>query len=66
MNEPSRQRPGAALAAVVRQLYAGGASYNAIAAELNKRGERGVQGGRWFAASVRLLLLQSGDGKTNQ
>jgi hypothetical protein len=48
------------LLAQLRSLRAGGASFNAIAAVLNKGGLRGRQGGRWFAASVRLALLQDG------
>jgi hypothetical protein len=44
----------------LRVLREGGASFNAIAADLNRCGVPGRQGGRWFAASVRRALLQSG------
>ena len=42
------------------QVYAlrkAGASFNAIAAMLNRRGLRGPHGGRWFPATVRRAYL---------
>ncbi|WP_332852151.1 hypothetical protein [Duganella sp. S19_KUP01_CR8] len=47
-----------ALTAQLQTLRACGASYNKIAATLNRNGVPGLQGGRWFAASVRRALLQ--------
>jgi len=41
------------LCAQVRALRKEGASFNAIAAMLNRRGLRGPHGGRWFPATVR-------------
>lgn len=50
----------------MHELYANGASFDAIAAALNRRGERGARGGRWFAASVRLCLLQKAASPINE
>jgi hypothetical protein len=58
---PPRALP-AAVRASMRELRAAGASFNAIAAALNRRGVPGKGGGRWFAASVRLCLLQEARG----
>jgi hypothetical protein len=50
----------------MKEMYAGGASFDAIAAALNRRGERTVKGGRWYAASVRLCLLRAAACPSNQ
>ena len=39
-------------------LRAAGVSFNAIAAALNRRGIPGMQGGRWYGASVRRALAR--------
>jgi hypothetical protein len=52
----------AAVRAGMRELREEGASFNAIAAALNRRGVPGKGGGRWFAASVRLCLMQEARG----
>lgn len=46
----------AAIEHAITQLRAAGNSFNAIAAELNKRGLPGPLGGRWYGASVHRLL----------
>ena len=38
---------------------AGGASYGALAADLNRRGIRGRYGARWYPSSVWVLLHRS-------
>lgn len=42
----------AATKAVILALRAGGASFNVIAATLNKRAVKSPQGGRWYGATV--------------
>ncbi|KQV82210.1 hypothetical protein ASD15_09110 [Massilia sp. Root351] len=44
------------LRADIDALRASGLSFNAIAAVLNRRGIPGLQGGRWYAATVRRAL----------
>ncbi len=57
-----------AVAAQIRALRAGGASYNEIAAALNQNGVRGRLGGRWFPSSVRRALqgLDGGNESHNE
>jgi hypothetical protein len=45
-------------------MRAGGASFDAIAALLNRSGLCGSSGGRWFGASVRRCLLKLGHNST--
>ncbi|MES2149135.1 MAG: recombinase family protein [Pseudomonadota bacterium] len=45
-----------AIEEAVALLRATGSSFNAIAAELNRRGLPGPHGGRWYGASVHRLL----------
>jgi hypothetical protein len=65
MSALKRPPPAAALSTYMHELYAKGTSFDAIAAALNRRGERGMRGGRWFAASVRLFLLHTQPGQPN-
>ena len=41
-------------------LRAAGISFNAIAAALNRRGIPGLQGGRWYGATVQRALRMAG------
>ncbi|NRR29373.1 hypothetical protein HSX11_04160 [Oxalobacteraceae bacterium] len=47
------------VAGQMQAMRARGASYDAIAAMLNRSGLRGCCGGRWFAAGVRQALLKT-------
>ena len=42
---------------VIEQIRAGGASLRQIAAELNARGIKTARGGRWYATTVRNMLM---------
>lgn len=43
-------------------LRLAGVSFNAIAAALNRRGIPGLQGGRWYGATVQRALRQPASG----
>lgn len=74
---PNRRIPGAearnreadefaaALAPVIQEIRAVGiTNTHAIAAELNRRRIRGMQGGLWFPSRVGRLLARLHDSKT--
>jgi hypothetical protein len=44
---------------LMTELRAAGASYHRIAVTLNRGGVPGRSGGRWFAATVRSMLIAS-------
>lgn len=43
----------------IRRRRSEGESYRAIAMALNRRGDRGPNGGRWYEASVRAVVMTS-------
>jgi len=42
---------------MIEQIRAGGASLRQIAAELNARGIKTARGGKWYATTVRNIIL---------